>query len=133
MIKIDIINNSKGFKPDFKLIDSHIRRIFARLFSFDSAIIEISFVSDQKIAFFNRKYLKHSGSTDILSFPDRKKENDPIKYLGSLTIAPNYLKKHHQDLLEVLSHGMLHLAGFDHETDPDNWKKASELVSNELH
>jgi probable rRNA maturation factor len=77
-------------------------------------------VSDRRIRELNRRYRKRSAVTDVLSFPLR--ENG---YLGEVVIsAPTARRQarryHHRVEKEVkllLLHGVLHLLGYDHETD----------------
>ena len=77
-------------------------------------------VSDRRIRELNRRYRKRSAATDVLSFPLR--ENG---YLGEVVIsaptarrqARRYRHRVEEDVKLLLLHGVLHLLGYDHETD----------------
>src|SRR5215472_16141634 len=95
-------------------------------------------MSDAEIARLNQDFRKKSGPTDVLSFPTvalgstrlsrrrlpAKNAGAPID-LGDIAIAPatarRYAKKQGRDVASELRvlilHGVLHLLGFDHETD----------------
>lgn len=77
-------------------------------------------VSDRRIRELNRRYRKRSAATDVLSFPLR--ENG---YLGEVVIsaptarrqARRYRHRVEEEVKLLLLHGVLHLLGYDHETD----------------
>ena len=101
--------------------------------------VTVCLVSDAEMARMNLAFRRKHGPTDVLSFPvatenRRKKhyteftersEDAEKKYLGDIAIAPGtarrYAKKNGRSLsgeLRVLIlHGVLHLLGYDHETD----------------
>lgn len=74
---------------------------------------------------FNRKYRGKSGPTDVLAFPDGGADESGSVYLGDILIALPVAEAaarergHSLDLelKRLLLHGLLHLAGHDHETD----------------
>ncbi len=77
-------------------------------------------VSDRRIRELNRRYRKRSAATDVLSFSLR--ENG---YLGEVVIsaptarrqARRYRHRVEEEVKLLLLHGVLHLLGYDHETD----------------
>lgn len=91
----------------------------------DSAAI--AFVTDSEIARLNKIYRKKNKPTDVLSFPAQNPARRPNKYqfLGDIAIAPavarRYAKKNGRslqtELCILILHGILHLLGYDHETD----------------
>jgi probable rRNA maturation factor len=68
----------------------------------------------------NREFRSVDGPTDVLSFPSGQKD-----FLGDLVVAVPYAarqarRRGHGTAREVqilLAHGLLHLLGYDHETD----------------
>jgi len=44
------------------------------------------------------------------------------KYLGEIYLNPLYIKKNSEDLLYMLFHGLLHIAGYDHKKKNDRIK-----------
>jgi probable rRNA maturation factor len=54
------------------------------------------------------------GPTDVLAFPlDGTADTPGPRELGDVVICP----EHTRDLEEATVHGVLHLAGYDHEAD----------------
>jgi probable rRNA maturation factor len=71
-------------------------------------------VGEDRIRRLNREYRGRDRPTDVLSFPvDERGTADGPRELGDVVICP----EHTQDLAEAVVHGVLHLCGYDHETD----------------
>ena len=90
----------------------------------DEAEITVVFLNNDQMQYYNRQYRKKDYPTDVLSFP----ANIDIAgdfYLGDILIslpkaAVQAEEKGHSFDREVqilLLHGVLHLLGYDHETD----------------
>ncbi len=68
----------------------------------------------ERIRELNRDYRGRDEPTDVLSFPvDEAAPAVGPRELGDVIICP----EHTQDLTEAVVHGVLHLCGYDHETD----------------
>lgn len=97
-----------------------------------SWFFEATIVTDKEIQALNKKYRKKNKPTDVLSFP-ASKEFFRHGHLGEIIIGEGVMKaqarehKHSQSLeLHILvTHGFLHLLGFDHERGP---KAAREML-----
>ncbi|MBI5310118.1 MAG: rRNA maturation RNase YbeY [Actinobacteria bacterium] len=86
--------------------------------------IAIEIVDATRIRQLNREYRDKDSPTDVLSFPVDAEgvaqgelpvsghDDAPVE-LGDVVICP----EHTQDMIEATVHGVLHLCGFDHETD----------------
>jgi probable rRNA maturation factor len=132
-----ILNRQRAVRVARGPLEEFFRRVLREMKLRDSDIT-ICFVSDAEIARMNWAFRKKKGPTDVLSFPagtKRRKrfyiegaestENTEKSYLGDIAIAPEtarrYAKKNGRSLsneLRVLIlHGVLHLLGYDHETD----------------
>jgi probable rRNA maturation factor len=71
-------------------------------------------VDSERIRELNRDYRGRDEPTDVLSFPvDEAAPAVGPRELGDVIICP----EHTQDLTEAVVHGVLHLCGYDHETD----------------
>lgn len=93
--------------------------------------VGINFVSGNEIVALNKRYLNRDGITDVLSFPIDADEVMPVtddgipRLLGDVVICPEAASRQAADMgnsLEseiclLIIHGILHLAGYDHETD----------------
>lgn len=77
--------------------------------------LAIMYVDAARIADLNAEHRGRGGPTDVLSFPiDGAAAGDGSpRELGDVAICP----EHTADLREAVVHGVLHLLGFDHETD----------------
>lgn len=90
--------------------------------------LSVALVDDATIHELNRDYRKKDKPTDVLAFPlfDPVPER-PEGMLGdvilSIDTARRQAKKHRRSLLEeltmLLAHGLLHLLGYDHQTDAE--------------
>ena len=101
----------------------------------------ICLVTDAEMARMNEKYRRKRGPTDVLSFPaetqsmrrsggarlraGKRAARPGAKYLGDIAIsaatARRNAKEHRRgfpvELRILMLHGVLHLLGYDHETD----------------
>ena len=76
--------------------------------------LALEFVSEQRIRELNRDHRGRDEPTDVLSFPiDGGDAPAGPRELGDVVICP----EHTVDLTEAAVHGVLHLCGYDHETD----------------
>jgi probable rRNA maturation factor len=76
--------------------------------------LAIEIVGEDRIRELNRDHRGRDRPTDVLSFP--VDESAPVsgpRELGDVVICP----EHTRDLAEATVHGVLHLCGYDHETD----------------
>ncbi len=81
----------------------------------------MALVGDRAMAGYNRRFRGQSGSTDVLSFADPAFE-EGAEYLGDIVISVETAQRQGDGRLmeevKVLGlHGLLHLLGYDHETD----------------
>ena len=76
--------------------------------------LAIAFVDAGEIRALNRAHRGIDAPTDVLSFPvDEAGPAVEPRELGDVLICP----EHTEDVTEAVVHGVLHLCGFDHETD----------------
>jgi probable rRNA maturation factor len=76
--------------------------------------LAIELVEEDRIRELNRAHRGRDRPTDVLSFPvDERGPSGGPRELGDVVICP----EHTQDLAEAVVHGVLHLCGYDHETD----------------
>jgi probable rRNA maturation factor len=76
--------------------------------------LSIELVDSDRIRELNRAHRGLDEPTDVLAFPvDGVGEAAGPRELGDVAVCPD----HSDDLTEVVVHGVLHLCGFDHESD----------------
>lgn len=92
----------------------------------NTIFFSILLCNDVHIKELNKTYRGKDKSTNILSFPDGEIE-DGEKYLGDLVISTETMKRESDDMSiapadhwrHIIIHGILHLLGYDHETEDD--------------
>jgi probable rRNA maturation factor len=91
--------------------------------------LAIEFVGPERIHELNREHRGIDRPTDVLSFPvDEGGSVSGPRELGDVVISP----EHTEDLTEAVVHGVLHLCGYDHETDDGEMLALQERVLEEL-
>lgn len=107
--------------------------------------VELLLVSDDEIRALNREFLGRDYATDVLSFPldfseiaETCLDSANPAILGSIVISLNfaksYAKAHNHSLQTELAilftHGLLHILGYDHESDNgEHRKKEREILA----
>lgn len=82
------------------------------------------FCDEQTMLSYNQKFLQHDYYTDILTFPEKK---IAASIAGDILINVDRLKENavrlnqeiENELLRLLAHGLLHLCGYNDETEEE--------------
>jgi len=129
---IEIIENNFKVDKDFYL--DKLQEIITELEIEGDIVIKLGDKEESRAL--NAQYLQRDYPTDVLSFPF--KENIPGEgyYLGDIficyPIAEEQAKENdispEQALFTLMLHGVLHLSGYDHETDAGEMQKIQEQV-----
>src|SRR5215469_12137371 len=84
-----------------------------------SGQVEILIAGNRRLQALNRRFRKKNKPTDVLSFPDSRSAGGDIAISAAIARenARRYGHSATHELKILVLHGMLHLAGFDHETD----------------
>jgi len=81
----------------------------------------VAFVSDRKIRELNRMFRGIDKPTDVLSFPTDTNELDLGDIAISVETAAVQARENgltfKNEIAQLMLHGLLHLSGYDHETD----------------
>ncbi|HUS90688.1 MAG TPA: rRNA maturation RNase YbeY [Phycisphaerae bacterium] len=90
-----------------------------------AAQVDVAVVGAEEIASLNRRYLRHAGPTDVLSFdlsaPGDEELTAQVVVCGPVAVAEaaaRHLRPQHELMLYVV-HGLLHLLGHDDGTACD--------------
>lgn len=145
-----ILNRQRAVRLARGPLEAFLRRLKREL-GLEGTSITVCMVSDAEIARMNEKFRRKRGPTDVLSFPmaERRRpaqlsrgvfEMEAGENLGDIAISPatarRYAKKYGrrvQDELRVLIlHGVLHLIGYDHETDHGEMDRIEQRVRRRL-
>lgn len=107
------------FTPFVLILLSNIDEAVDRTFS-------VAFVSDKRMKELNKFFRGKDSTTDVLSFPQEPDEFDPDNTsLGDIVISVEQAQKQaaengltlEGEIKQLMLHGVLHLCGYDHETD----------------
>jgi probable rRNA maturation factor len=96
--------------------------------------VTLIFVSESEMAAYNERFLDRTGPTDVLAFPVEEltagvvTDNDPQGpplVLGDVIVAPSYVRRQAEgyeatfedEMALMVTHGILHLLGYDHVDD----------------
>ncbi|MBO6003504.1 MAG: rRNA maturation RNase YbeY [Aeriscardovia sp.] len=121
------INNESGWQVDMGALQEAAKWVFRKLKISPRCELSIVFTDPDSIALLHEQYMGLQGPTDVLSFP--MDEVRPGKgeegMLGDIMICPQVASIQaqctgHRTIDEILLleiHGILHLLGFDHNSD----------------
>ena len=128
---IEIINNQRKIKISTEDFQESAERIFESVSEAEGKTATVAFVSDRKMRELNKLFRGSDSTTDVLSFSFQsdKFENPDVfldeNNLGDIIIsveqAARQARENDLDLdteiKQLILHGVLHLCGYDHETD----------------
>lgn len=102
------------------------------------SFVELVYISENEIVSINKEFLKRDYVTDIISFRyDEDESNQEIEgtlYCCAARIveqAKEFNETEEKEFLRVLTHGLLHLVGYDDGTEKEK-KKMTELENSYL-
>ena len=91
--------------------------------------LAVELVGEERIRELNREHRGRDEPTDVLSFPvDEAGPSAGPRELGDVVICP----EHTADVVEATVHGVLHLCGYDHETDDGEMLQLQQQVLQSL-
>ncbi|MGA8037613.1 MAG: rRNA maturation RNase YbeY [Candidatus Acidiferrales bacterium] len=151
-----ILNCQREVRVSIKSLGKFLGRAQSRLrLSQDS--LTVALVSNSAIARWNRSYRGKNRPTDVLSFPVQSDSpKRPAKrtakrpkaaprsgedqYLGDIAIAPavaranaaRFGRTFETEMRILILHGILHLMGYDHETDTGQMERRERLLRRDL-
>ncbi|MFM1783793.1 MAG: rRNA maturation RNase YbeY [Actinomycetota bacterium] len=134
------INNESDVEVDLKIVRSVAEYVIEQLKLHPMVDLGIIFVNEKPMSDLHVQWMDEPGPTDVLSFPmDELRpgaEDGPMPegVLGDVVICPQVASLQaqaagHSTMDEInllLTHGMLHLLGFDH-AEPDEEREMFRL------
>ena len=89
--------------------------------------VTLRVVSEAEMASYNEQFRGQSGATNELSFPFEAPPGVRTGILGDIVVCPAVLRQEVEDSTTSLAahwahmfiHGMLHLCGYDHQSDSE--------------
>ena len=123
---LDVVNLQRKVKIDVGEFRNFSTFLISNLIEATGRTFSIAFVSDDRMWKLNWSFRGKNSTTDVLSFPHEPDEFDPDKEnLGDIVISVDQAQKQaiengftlEDELKQLILHGVLHLCGYDHETD----------------
>jgi probable rRNA maturation factor len=120
---IEVVNRQRKVRIDSKRWRSFSERALETIRT-DPLDATIAFISDSQIRELNRRFRGIDKPTDVLSFPAAETSHANSR-LGDIAIslerAVVQAKENDMtlddEIAQLILHGLLHLCGYDHETD----------------
>jgi probable rRNA maturation factor len=116
---VEVVNRQRRLKLDTRAWSNFTARALDAIGKSESSAT-IAFVSDKRILALNRQFRGVDKATDVLSFPAEEKFN-----LGDVAVSVDTAAVQAKEngltldgeIAQLILHGLLHLCGYDHETD----------------
>jgi len=116
---VEVVNRQRRLKLDTEAWSTFAAKALDATGK-SEASATIAFVSDKRIRELNRQFRGVDKATDVLSFPAEEKVN-----LGDIAVSVDTAAVQAKDngfafegeIAQLILHGLLHLCGYDHETD----------------
>lgn len=97
--------------------------------------VSVLFCGDRAMRALNRRYRKRDEPTDVLAFPAEMRG-----LLGDIVISVPYASRQarrqgeppSREIDRLLLHGLLHLSGYDHETDDGQMEALEKRLRRKL-
>ena len=133
MIRVPIVWERRTRRPLADRLRRLARAALAAL-EIDGVEVSVLIAGDERLRELNRTFRATDRATDVLSFPSGDELPDGTRLLGGIAISLDAARRQAEELghdverevEELLLHGLIHLAGYDHERD-DGQMNALEL------
>jgi probable rRNA maturation factor len=137
-----ILNRQRFRRVDRNALTRFARRVLAEIDRGESRAT-ITLVGDHRIQELNRTYRGLDQPTDVLSFPnepDFPHEASRQEDLGDVIISTETAARYagafgisfDRELKNLIIHGLLHLCGYDHETDQGQMRQLERRLRRRL-
>ena len=139
-----VINLQRKTKVDVAAIKAFVDSLPETVEESEGLHFSVAFISDRRMKELNRFFRGKDSTTDVLSFPYEvdefegksdaftREDNDSVTpegvthtYLGDIVISVEQAQRQakenkltlENEIKQLILHGLLHLCGYDHETD----------------
>ena len=122
----EVINRQRKIKIKSELFQVFAAQAVKAVPETQNKAATIAFVSDRKIRELNRMFRGKNTTTDVLSFPFEADDFEVESLnLGDVVISLEQAERQaaendlnfETEIKQLILHGILHLSGYDHETD----------------
>ena len=133
-----VVNRQRRVRVD----EAELRRFAAALhhtLRLAPESVTVALVSDRRSAALNRRYRRQPRPTDVLSFPAGRSPAGN-GYRGDVVIAAETARRQarryrhslEEEVKLLMLHGVLHLLGYDHETDQGQMSRREHAMRRRL-
>ena len=138
---IDVVNLQRKIPIDTAEIRSYTEVLSTNVSNAAGRVFSVAFVNDDRMKQLNELFRGKRTTTDVLSFPHEPDEFDPDKNnLGDIVISAEQAAKQavengltlENEVKQLILHGLLHLCGYDHETDNGEMNKRELTLRKKL-
>jgi len=140
---VTISNRQRKYRVRARSLARFAERVLRALDRHEQGVT-IAFVSDRTIRRLNREFRGVDHPTDVLAFPFGEALEptapDASVYLGDIIISLETARRYaarwriplHRELQNLIIHGVLHLCGYDHETDQGEMRRLERRLRRAL-
>lgn len=146
---IEVLNRQKLADVDAERVTRVANATLAAVYQ-PRRSLTVVFVSDRKIRDLNRKFRRKAHSTDVLAFAledpgsarslPAGEQTGSDKYLGDIVVSAETALRQakeaghsfYREVDELVLHGVLHLCGYDHETDSGQMNRLERKLRTKL-
>jgi probable rRNA maturation factor len=121
-----IVNLQRKTPLDRASLSSFSNSLFQTISEAEGKTAAVAFISDRRMKELNSLFRGKASTTDVLSFPHESDEfDDDTLNLGDIVISVEQASRQAEEngltleneIKQLILHGLLHLCGYDHETD----------------
>jgi probable rRNA maturation factor len=102
-----------------KIMQYCIPKSFLAQYEFDTVSFEILFCDSEKIHEINRDYRGKDKPTDVITFAIFADSEPKLVLDGEINLGEIIISLDEENELFLISHGIMHLLGFDHNTEAE--------------
>jgi probable rRNA maturation factor len=138
---IDVVNLQRKVKLESRIYKEYVAELSGVVEEANGKTFSVAFISDRRMTELNKLFREKDSTTDVLSFPNEPDEfgNELVThhsslataFIGDIVISADQAAKQaaenkltlELEIKQLILHGLLHLCGYDHETDKGEMNK----------
>jgi len=153
---IDVVNLQRKVKLENRIYKKYVAELSGLVEEASGKTFSLAFISDRRMTELNKLFRGKDSTTDVLSFPheaedfegksdgfsrsDGTPEGVTLTFLGDIVISADQAAKQASEnkltleleIKQLILHGLLHLCGYDHETDKGEMNKRELALRKKL-
>lgn len=157
---IDVVNLQRKVKIDASAYREFVAKLSLSIDEAKCKTFSVAFISDRRMKELNAFFRSKHSTTDVLSFPhesddfprngsvatsgdehaDNAAASSGSDYLGDIVISVEQAQRQakenrltlENEMKQLILHGLLHLCGYDHETDHGEMNRRELILRRKL-